>query len=112
MMSPSLIKRGTLILAPVSSVTNLSPPWAVLPFMAGGASVTLKSILTGNSIVRIFSPYLNAFTSVLSFSHFVASPKISSLRENLFFGFLSSENPSKFCFAEFERVNQYSPRCE
>lgn len=46
-VSPVFINKGVLILAPVSMVTCLLPPSAVLPLIPGGDSITLKDILIG-----------------------------------------------------------------
>jgi hypothetical protein len=54
-ISPSFIKRGVFTFIPFSRVTCFVPPSAVFPFMAGGASVTLKEIFIGSFMLIGFS---------------------------------------------------------
>lgn len=55
MRSPVSMKSGTVIVAPVSVVTCLVPPCAVLPRIDGGACVTVTSIFIRGLAVRMVS---------------------------------------------------------
>ena len=60
MRSPVSMKRGVVMAVPVSTVTFLEPPCAVLPRTDGGASVTVRSILIGGCRVTTVSPSWSA----------------------------------------------------
>jgi len=50
--SPSLIKRGTITVAPVSTTAGLVAFVAVFPFMPGSVDVTVSVTLEGKSTER------------------------------------------------------------
>ena len=63
-LSDTLMKRGTLIVAPVSRVAGLLAPWAVLPFSPGSVCVTSSVIVMGISMSMILSSALTILMSV------------------------------------------------
>lgn len=64
MRSPVSMNRGVVTEAPVSTVTFFVPPCVVLPRMFGGASLTVRSTLSGGCRVMMFSPSSSAVTFV------------------------------------------------
>ena len=62
--SPTSMKRGVVMDAPVSTVTFLMPPCVVLPRMFGGASLTVRSTLIGGFNVMMVLLFSSAVTFV------------------------------------------------
>src|SRR3990167_769108 len=89
--SPASTNIGTSMGVPVSSTTTLVPPWAVLPRVLGGASFTLRSILTGIFTWMGFSSNQRTSTSVFAVMYFAESPIIRSVAARVGRGLLHLE---------------------
>ena len=77
--SPVLMKSGTLISTPVSSVTVFCTLLALSPLRPSGALATVRTTLGGSSMITAFSSTKVMVTRLFSVRKFLASPTNSGV---------------------------------